>query len=82
MAYMRYDLLKGSDSPEEDQKILFKAQIVFWLLGATDGHARISASGCRQAGGFVSRLSTTLCPRDRAWTPSRSNRFQTAQSAG
>jgi HipA-like protein len=35
-----YDLLKGSDSPEEDQKILFKAQIVFWLLGATDGHAK------------------------------------------
>jgi serine/threonine-protein kinase HipA len=35
-----YGLLKGSDSPEEDQKILFKAQIVFWLLGATDGHAK------------------------------------------
>jgi serine/threonine-protein kinase HipA len=35
-----YDLLKGGDSPEEDQKILFKAQIVFWLLGATDGHAK------------------------------------------
>ena len=35
-----YDLLKGSDSPEEDQKILFKAQIVFWLLGATDGHVK------------------------------------------
>jgi serine/threonine-protein kinase HipA len=35
-----YDLLKGSDSPEEDQKTLFKAQIVFWLLGATDGHAK------------------------------------------
>jgi serine/threonine-protein kinase HipA len=35
-----YDLLKGSDSPEEDQKILFKAQIAFWLLGATDGHAK------------------------------------------
>jgi serine/threonine-protein kinase HipA len=35
-----YELLKGSDSPEEDQKILFKAQIIFWLLGATDGHAK------------------------------------------
>jgi serine/threonine-protein kinase HipA len=35
-----YELLKGSDSPEEDQKILFKAQIAFWLLGATDGHAK------------------------------------------
>lgn len=34
------DLLKGSDYPAEDQKTLFKAQIVFWLLGATDGHAK------------------------------------------
>lgn len=35
-----YELLKGSDTPEADQKILFKAQIAFWLLGATDGHAK------------------------------------------
>jgi serine/threonine-protein kinase HipA len=35
-----YDLLKGSDTPDDDQKTLFKAQLVFWLLGATDGHAK------------------------------------------
>jgi serine/threonine-protein kinase HipA len=34
------ELLKGSDAPEEDQKTLFKAQITFWLLAATDGHAK------------------------------------------
>jgi serine/threonine-protein kinase HipA len=34
------ELLKGSDAPDADQKTLFKAQIVFWLLGATDGHAK------------------------------------------
>ena len=34
------ELLKGSDVPEEDQKTLFKAQVIFWLLGATDGHAK------------------------------------------
>lgn len=34
------DLLKGSDTPDEDQRMFFKAQIVFWLLGATDGHAK------------------------------------------
>lgn len=33
-------LLKGSDTPQVDQKTLFKAQIVFWMLGATDGHAK------------------------------------------
>ncbi|AHY48623.1 type II toxin-antitoxin system HipA family toxin [Bradyrhizobium japonicum] len=34
------DFLKGSDTPEDDQAIFFKAQIVFWLLAATDGHAK------------------------------------------
>jgi serine/threonine-protein kinase HipA len=34
------ELLKGSDKPDADQRTLFKAQIVFWLLGATDGHAK------------------------------------------
>lgn len=34
------ELLKGSDAPDEDQDILFKAQVIFWLLGATDGHAK------------------------------------------
>ena len=26
--------------PDEDQRVVFKAQIVLWLLGATDGHAK------------------------------------------
>jgi serine/threonine-protein kinase HipA len=34
------ELLKGSDTPDADQRTFFKAQIVFWLLGATDGHAK------------------------------------------
>ncbi len=34
------DLLKGSDTPLEDQEIFLKAQLVFWLIGATDGHAK------------------------------------------
>ncbi|QHO77974.1 toxin HipA [Bradyrhizobium sp. CCBAU 051011] len=33
-------LLKGSDNPSEDQAILLKAQIFFWMIGATDGHAK------------------------------------------
>jgi serine/threonine-protein kinase HipA len=32
--------LKGSDTPEADQRTFLKAQMVFWLLGATDGHAK------------------------------------------
>lgn len=34
------DLLKGADDPLEDQKMFLKAQILFWLIGATDGHAK------------------------------------------
>ncbi|WP_395753716.1 type II toxin-antitoxin system HipA family toxin [Prosthecobacter sp.] len=33
-------LLKGSDRPAEDQKHFLKAQVLYWLLGATDGHAK------------------------------------------
>ena len=34
------ELLKASDNPQADQKMLLKAAITFWLLGATDGHAK------------------------------------------
>jgi serine/threonine-protein kinase HipA len=33
-------LLKGSDTPADDQATVLKAQIFFWLIGATDGHAK------------------------------------------
>lgn len=33
-------LLKGAEDPRADQAALFKSQIVFWLIGATDGHAK------------------------------------------
>lgn len=32
--------LKASDTPQEDQAAFFKSQILFWLMGATDGHAK------------------------------------------
>jgi serine/threonine-protein kinase HipA len=34
------DLLKGSDIPAVDHKTFLKALLVFWLIGATDGHAK------------------------------------------
>jgi serine/threonine-protein kinase HipA len=33
-------LLNGSDTPAKDQEIFVKAQVIFWLIGATDGHAK------------------------------------------
>jgi serine/threonine-protein kinase HipA len=34
------DLLKSSDTPDDDRRAFMKAQIVFWLIAATDGHAK------------------------------------------
>jgi serine/threonine-protein kinase HipA len=34
------NLLKGSDSPETDIATFMRASIIFWLFGATDGHAK------------------------------------------
>lgn len=34
------DLLQGSDEPLRDQINFFKANVIFWLIGATDGHAK------------------------------------------
>jgi len=34
------ELLKGSDRPEEDIAVFLRACIIFWLIGATDGHAK------------------------------------------
>lgn len=46
------DLLKGSDDPEADRRLFLKAQIMFWLLGATDGHAKNFSLFLRRGGRF------------------------------
>jgi serine/threonine-protein kinase HipA len=45
-------LLKGSDTPAEDQKLVLKAQILFWLTGATDGHAKNFSIFLRPGGSY------------------------------
>ncbi len=34
------DLLRGSTNAESDRRMFFTCQIIFWLLAATDGHAK------------------------------------------
>ena len=34
------ELLKGSDTPEDDIAVFLRACVVFWLIGASDGHAK------------------------------------------
>jgi serine/threonine-protein kinase HipA len=44
--------LKASDDPDDDRRFFMKAQVVFWLLGATDGHAKNFSIFLHPGGGF------------------------------
>ncbi len=46
------DLLKGSDEPAKDRSTFLRAVIIFWLLGATDGHAKNFSLRLSPGGGF------------------------------
>ncbi|HEX2889895.1 HipA domain-containing protein [Vineibacter terrae] len=46
------DLLKGSDEPAVDRGTFLRAVIIFWLLGATDGHAKNFSLRLSPGGGF------------------------------
>lgn len=45
-------LLRSSDNPLEDQAAFLKSQIIFWLIGATDGHAKNFSIFLRPGGRF------------------------------
>ncbi len=47
-----FRLLAGSDDATEDRRHFLKALIVFWLLGATDGHAKNFSLFLSPGGGF------------------------------
>ena len=46
-------LLKASDHAATDQRAFMKAQIIFWLIGATDGHAKNFPYFWRRRGGSI-----------------------------
>lgn len=77
-------LLKSSDQPREDQLLFLKAQIFFWLLAATDGHAKNFSVFLYPGGGF--RLTPlydvlSLQPNYAAGQVKR-NRLKLAMSVG
>ncbi|WP_020398767.1 type II toxin-antitoxin system HipA family toxin [Kordiimonas gwangyangensis] len=45
-------LLGGSDYADEDRRHFLKAQMLFWLLGATDGHAKNFSLYLAPGGGY------------------------------
>jgi serine/threonine-protein kinase HipA len=78
------DLLKASDEPRVDQDFFLKAQFVFWLLGATDGHAKnfsvfLSPGGRFRLTPLYDVMSAQPCvdARQIPW-----NKFKLAMAAG
>lgn len=47
------NLFKGTDSPADDLQTLFQTQLVFWLIGATDGHAKNFSVFLRPGGRYA-----------------------------
>ncbi len=46
-------LLQGSDEPQRDRANFLKATVLFWLIGATDGHAKNFSIALMPGGRFV-----------------------------
>lgn len=76
--------LKESDSPFKDRRTFLKAQMVFWLLGATDGHAKNFSIAHRPGGGFrLTPLYDILSAQPLVDAGKlRRNRFKMAMSIG
>lgn len=77
-------LLKGVDDPQADQVAFFKSQILFWLIGATDGHAKnfsifLNPGGRYSLTPFYDVLSAQPAADRGQIAP---NKFRLAMSAG
>lgn len=78
------ELLRGTDDPQADQAAFFKSQILFWLIGATDGHAKnfsifLKPGGRFSLTPFYDVLSAQPAVDKGQIAP---NRFRLAMSAG
>lgn len=77
-------LLDGSDQVEQDRETVLRACFIFWLIGATDGHAKNFSLFLRPGGGYrLTPLYDVLSAQpsfDRGQIPRRD--FKLAQSIG
>ncbi|MEX1251555.1 MAG: type II toxin-antitoxin system HipA family toxin, partial [Hyphomonas sp.] len=76
--------LKESDQAQADRRMFLKAQIVFWLIGATDGHAKNFSIAHRPGGGFAMTPLYDILSAQPIVDAGRltHNRFKLAMSAG
>jgi serine/threonine-protein kinase HipA len=76
-------LLAGSDDPEADRRAFFRAQVLFWLLGATDGHAKNFSIALRPGGFRMTPLYDVLSAQKAVDDSQiRQNRMRLAMAVG
>lgn len=77
-------LLRGADDPQADQTAFFKSQILFWLIGATDGHAKNFSIFLQPGGRFSLTPFYDVLSAQPAVDVGQiaANRFRLAMSAG
>lgn len=77
-------LLMGSDNSQTDQLAFFKAQILFWLIGATDGHAKTFSIFLAPRGRYrLTPLYDILTAQPSLYTHQiRRNQFKLAMAIG
>jgi len=78
------EVLRGSDDPIDDLITLFKSQIVFWLMGATDGHAKNFSVFLNPGGRFSLTPLYDILSAQPAFDANQipHNRFKLAMSVG
>lgn len=77
-------LLESSDTPVEDQIAFLKSQIIFWLIGATDGHAKNFSLFLRPGGRFGLTPFYDVLTAQPAFDAQKipNNKYKVAMSAG
>ncbi len=77
-------LLAASDEPAKDRANFFKSQIIFWLIGATDGHAKNFSIYLRPGGGFALTPFYDVLSAQPAFDKKQipNNRYKLAMSVG
>lgn len=78
------ELLKGADDAQSDQIAFFKSQIVFWLIGATDGHAKNFSIFLKPGGRYSLTPFYDVLSAQPAFDKGQiaQNKFRLAMSAG
>jgi serine/threonine-protein kinase HipA len=78
------DLLQEADDPARDRMDFFRSQILFWLIGATDGHAKNFSISLRPGGRFELTPFYDVLTAQPAFDAKRipHKRYRLAMSAG